>query len=92
MLLFFLLYLVVCPAMHEYEDLIETEILSSTPIFEHLHHYNLPANLESKFQHFDLLHDSSSVMPLLTNNPLQQDPHSSFPSLPSSQQSAILRC
>ncbi len=92
LLLLFLIHLMVCPAIHEYQDLIETEILSTTPIFENLHPSDLVANRESKFQHFDLLNAGFFVMPLLVNNPLQQAPYSSFSSLSSSQQAASLRC
>ena len=92
LLLFFLLHLMVCPAIHEYQDFKETEILSSTLILENPHHRDLMANRESKFQHFDILIASFFVIPPLVNNPFQQPYHHSLSPLSSSQQAPTLRC
>jgi hypothetical protein len=82
----------VCPAFHEYQDFMETEILSSTPIFENLHHDDLAANQESKYQNWDLLNASFFTIPPLANNVFQQASHDSFPSSSSDPRSTNLRC
>jgi hypothetical protein len=92
LLLLFILHLMICPAVHEFQDFKETEILSSTPILENPHHHNLMANRESKFQHFDLLNASFFVIPLLAINPFQQPYQYSLSPLSSGQQASVLRC
>ena len=92
LLLFLLLHLLICPAVHEYQDFKETDILSSTPILENPYHQALMANRESKFQHSDVLNASSFVIPPLVNNPFQQPYHHILSPLSSSQQAPTLRC
>jgi hypothetical protein len=92
LLLFCLLYFVVFPAIHEYQDRINGNFSSSVQIFENPHSHDPGLNRENEFKNFDLSNACLFLMPLQASRSFQQAPFNSFPSLLSTQQNAILRC
>jgi hypothetical protein len=93
LVLFFLLHLAVCPALHEYQDFKETEIFSPNAIFENPHHDHLAVTQEKNSPDLDFSNTSSSlvIFPPATSL-FQPAPYHSFLPLISDQQPSVLRC
>ncbi len=88
--LVFLLFLFVQPALHEYGDLIDTELLSSHPAFEQPHPEDMASAHLNKFHGLGS-NFSAVVLPLALIFFRQVSPIS-FPIFSPHQQTSVLRC
>ena len=86
----FILYLLVCSALHDFYDLTEMHILYPAPYFENLHPGEMLADQQSKFSVVES-NISISIFLLATNH-LNGLFHQSFPFSPSIQEDLVLRC
>ena len=90
LLTYFILYLLVCPALHDFYDLTEMHLLSTACHFENLHPPEMLADQQSKFQGVES--NISALIFILATNSLNGFFHQSFPISSSIQQDLVLRC
>jgi hypothetical protein len=82
-------FLLVVPAFHICEDLIDCELFSSIPEFEQEHPHEMSADRH------DIHHAIGpyvSAFTLLGTDFFQQSPHPLFPIISRSKQTPVLRC
>ena len=90
LLAYFILYLLVCPALHDFYDLTEMHLLSAARHFENPHPQEMLADQQSKFQAVEP-NISASIF-LLATKSLNGFFYQSFPFSPSIQEDLVLRC
>jgi hypothetical protein len=82
-------FLLVIPAFHVCHDLIDCELFSSLPVFEHDHPHEMSAE-RHEIHHAIGPYVWASIPP--GTDFFQQSPHPLFPIISTSQQAPVLRC
>jgi len=88
--IFISLLMVACPAYLHYNELIEIDFLSSSPVLENLDLSNLATDKQSKIKIFGFL--SSSAICLLALAWIEHSSHLSFQVFSLHQSNTLLRC
>ena len=90
LLTYFILYLLVCPSLHDFYDLTEMHLLSAARHFEKPHPQEMLADQQSKFQVVES--NISALIFLLATNPLNGFFHQSFSISSFILHDLVLRC